>query len=361
MAGLQIIAEAGVNHNGDADVALRLVDAAADAGADWVKFQTFRTENLTTRAAPKAAYQKVRLADDGENDGQFDMLKSLELDADNHRRLVAHCRQRGIGFLSTPFDLESLTFLIDELGVGLMKIGSGDLTNAPLLLELGRRGLPLYLSTGMSDMAMIRFALGVLAFGYTKDPNPPGIGAFVRALNSDAGRAALSRSVTLLHCVSAYPAPIEDIGLAAIPAMSADLGLAIGYSDHTQGTAVAVAAVALGATVIEKHLTLDRSWPGPDHAMSLDPETFSRMVGDCREAAAALGTAEKQVKECEREVIAVARKSLVARTAIKAGDRFDAKNLTTKRPGTGVDAQLYFDWIGRTAGRDYLEDELIDE
>lgn len=351
-----IIAEGGVNHNGDEGLAMALVDVAADAGADWIKFQTFNAAELVTGTAPRAAYQKTGGADGG----QLEMLVRLELSHDAHRRLAAHCAKRNIGFLSTPFDLGSLRFLVDGLGLDTLKLGSGDLTNAPLLLAIARSGRRLFLSTGMSNLATIEAALSILAFGYLGGREIPSREAFRRAFAATEARPVLAEKVTLLHCVSAYPAPVGDINLHAMGLLAGTFGLPAGYSDHTEGTAVAVAAAALGARVIEKHLTTDRTLPGPDHAASLEPAAFAALVRDCRAAARALGTAAKQVMACEADVRQVARKSLVARTAIKAGTPFSTENLTTKRPAGGIDALDYFDWIGRSARRDYEPDEMID-
>ena len=353
------IAEAGVNHNGEEALAIRLIDAAADAGADWVKFQTFRTQDLVSDWAPKAEYQKP--TSDG-GDSQFEMLKKLELSFDAQRRLLDHADKRGIRFLSTPFDLGSLDFLVSELSLDAIKLGSGDLTNAPLLLAIAKTGKPLYLSTGMSDIPTIEQALGVLAFGYlTRGESEPRTENFTQAFRSAAGKAALVEHVTLLHCLSSYPAPIEDLDLLAIPLLREHFDLPIGYSDHADGIVPAVAACALGASVIEKHLTLDRGMAGPDHHVSLEPDGFAEMVAACRTAARALGQRRKSVKPCEVNVREVARKSLFSSAAIKRGEPFSVSNLTVKRPGSGIDASQYFDWIGRAADRDYQPGEMIDD
>lgn len=350
-----IIAEAGVNHNGSLETALALVDAAANVGADFVKFQTFSAEALVTGDAPKAAYQARQTGDDGT---QFDMLKSLELSADDHRELVAHCRQRGISFLSTPFDLASLALLTDDLGLRRIKIGSGDLTNAPLLLDTARRGCDVILSTGMATMDEIERALSVLAFGYT-EVGPASADAFAKAFMSGPGQAALRGRVTLLQCTTEYPASLTDINLRVMGTMAAAFGLPVGFSDHSVGAAAAIGAAARGACVIEKHLTLDRAMKGPDHAASMEPEEFRAMVMAIRDVEAALGSSEKRPTEVEIANRAVARKSLLAACAIAKGDYFTEENLTVKRPESGVSALEYFDRLGRKADYAYAANEFI--
>ncbi|MFM8901543.1 MAG: N-acetylneuraminate synthase family protein [Burkholderiales bacterium] len=263
-----IIAEAGVNHNGSLDTAHQLVDAAADAGADVVKFQTFRADKLVTRQAHKAAYQE-RLTDAEQS--QFDMLKALELSESAHRELLQHCTERGTEFMSSPFDTESLQFLV-SLGVRRIKLGSGELTNAPLLLAVARTGLPLILSTGMSTLADVEAALGVLAFGYDSDASAaPSRAAFTHAWARLPARAVVMERVALLHCTTEYPAPRDQVNLRAMTTLQQSFGVSCGYSDHTEGHAVALAAVTLGAGFVEKHFTLDRTMPGPDHQASVEP------------------------------------------------------------------------------------------
>jgi len=352
-----VIAEAGVNHNGQVDMALRLVDAAAAAGADAVKFQTFRAEALAAPGAPMAAYQNRTM---GNDESQLAMLRALELSTDAHRAVVERCCQRQIRFLSTPFDLGSLDFLVRDLAVDRLKIGSGDLTNAPLLLAASRSGLPIILSTGMATMEEIAAALGILAFGYISDRGwQPSRPAFSEAFASPAGTRVLKEKVTLLHCTTEYPAPPEEANLRALLSLRQAFDLAVGFSDHTAGIAVATAAVALGAVTIEKHLTLDRSLKGPDHAASLEPGEFKALVDAVRTIEVALGDGEKRPAPSEIKNKVVARKSLVARTRIAKGERFTAENLGTLRPGNGVSALDYFDWLDRPANRDYAPGEAI--
>ncbi|MBM3565821.1 MAG: N-acetylneuraminate synthase [Alphaproteobacteria bacterium] len=356
-AHITVIAEAGVNHNGDPALALKLVDAAADAGADAVKFQTFNTESLATPAAPKAAYQQRAV---GGSEGQFSMLKRLELSKEAHWTILERCRTRGIRFLSTPFDVGSLVFLANDMSVDTIKIGSGNLTDAPLLLAAGRTRLPVILSTGMATLAEVERALGVLAFGYSAPENArPSADEFAHAFASIRGHESLASKVTLLHCTSEYPAQTADANLRAMETMHRAFALPVGLSDHTPGTVAAIAAVALGATVIEKHLTLDRAMPGPDHAASLDPTQFAALTVAVRDAELALGDGKKRPAESESKNKIAARKSLVARQTIAKGDVFTAENLGVLRPGNGVSAIEYFDWIGRKAKRDYALGEVL--
>lgn len=352
------IAEAGVNHNGSVDMALQLVDAAAAAGADVVKFQTFRAASLASRHAPKAGYQARAT---GAEQSQLEMLQGLELDDAAHERLVDRCAERGIEFLSTPFDAASFVLLTQRLRLGRLKIGSGDLTNAPLLLEVARWGGRLILSTGMSTLAEVEEALAVLAYGYTKPQEaPPSRQAFRTAFESEAGQAALRERVSLLHCTTQYPTPFEDVNLRAMDTLAGAFGLPVGYSDHTTGGAISLAAVARGACVIEKHFTLDRKLPGPDHEASLEPPELAALVRDVRAVAGALGDGVKRAAASERANRNVARKSLVAARAIARGELFSAENLTVKRPGGGAAPVLYWDLLGRAAARDYAEDEVLD-
>lgn len=358
MPHVHIIAEAGVNHNGSRELALELVDAAARAGADAVKFQTFRADSLVTLSAPRADYQ---VANTGETASQYDMLKALELSRDDFRVIRDRCHQRGIEFLATPFDLESLHYLTRDLAQTRLKISSGDLTNAPLLLAAAQSAEHVILSTGMSSLDEIEQALMVLAFGYVRSGNTsPGFEAFRRAYVSTAGQDALKRGVSLLHCTTEYPAPFADINLQAMDTLRARFGLRTGYSDHSVGITVPVAAAARGAEIIEKHFTLDRALPGPDHKASLEPEGLRRMVTSIREVEQALGNTEKAPVEVERKNMAVARKSLVAARSIRKGEPFTASNLAVKRPGTGIAPWRYWEWLGRTAARDYAPDELIE-
>ncbi len=354
---VNVIAEAGVNHNGKLDLALALVDAAADAGADVVKFQTFRADQLATALAKQADYQTRNT---GITSSQIDMLKALELDDAAHRRLLARCRERGIAFLSTPFDHLSLDLLVDGLGLKTLKVGSGDLTNAPMLLAMAQRHCAVILSTGMATMSEIEQALGVLAFGYTQQ-DAPDRGKFRKAFESNGGKKALRDNVTILHCTSDYPATDSEINLKAMDTLAQAFGLPVGFSDHSEGISVSIAAVARGAVVIEKHLTLDRSLPGPDHVASIEPRDFAAMVAGIRQVERALGDGRKVPMPSELKTIPVARKSLAARVVIRRGEVFSANNVCVKRPGQGMSPGLYWDLIGRSASRDYAMDELLDE
>jgi N-acetylneuraminate synthase len=357
MSAVTVIAEAGVNHNGQLEIALALVDAAADAGADVVKFQTFRADQLVTPSAGKADYQ---IRNTGEASSQLEMLKALELDDAAHRRLIAHCAARGVAFLSTPFDFLSLGLLTDGLGLKQLKVGSGDLTNAPILLEMARRGRAVILSTGMATMDEIAESLGVLAFGYAGGKEP-GRAAFGAAFASTEGKAALAGNVTLLHCTSDYPAIPDEINLKAMDTLAHTFGLPVGFSDHSEGIAIAIAAVGRGAVMIEKHLTLDRGMSGPDHVASIEPGDFKAMVSGIRLVERALGDGRKVPMPSELKTIPVARKSLVARSQIRRGEPFSADTLTVKRPGTGISPVFYWEYIGRAATRDYQAEDVISE
>jgi N-acetylneuraminate synthase len=357
MNAVTIIAEAGVNHNGRLDLALELVDAAAEAGADIVKFQTFRADQLVTQSAAKADYQ---IRNTGEASSQLEMLKTLELDGAAHRQLITHCDKRGVEFLSTPFDPLSLALLVDGLGMKRLKVGSGDLTNAPILLEMARRGCAVILSTGMATMEEIEESLGGLAFGYTKG-GEPGRLANPAAFANEEGRAALRQNVVLLHCTSDYPALPGEINLKAMDMLARVFELPVGFSDHSEGNAIAIAAVGRGAVMIEKHLTLDRKLPGPDHVASIEPGEFAAMVAGIRLVERALGDGRKVPMPSELKTIPIARKSLVARSRIGRGEVFSPETLTVKRPGTGASPLLYWDYLGRAATRDYEAEDIIGE
>ena len=351
-----IVAEAGVNHNGSLDMALQLVEAAAHAGADAVKFQTFRASELATESAPKAGYQAART---GADETQFAMLKRLELDADAHRRLLAASRKHRIEFMSTAFDEQSLELLVG-LGVARLKCSSGDLTNGPYLLALARTGLPVILSTGMATLGDVENALCVLAYGYTRSAEPRGFEDMGAAYRSAEGKDALQRQVTVLHCTSAYPAPPSSANLRAMTRMARAFGLKVGYSDHTEGGHIAVAAAALGAAVIEKHFTLDRSLPGPDHSVSLEPAELKAMVRQVRDVTAALGTGVKEPADIERENMIAGRRSIVAACAIRAGEPL-AGRLAARRPAGALSPMQWWEAQQRTANRDYARNESIDE
>ena len=357
MTHVTVIAEAGVNHNGSTDLALRLVDAAADAGADIVKFQTFKADKLVTANAPRAEYQARNT---GVADDQQSMLRGLELDAAAHRRIVNHCKARGIVFLSTPFDDESTDLLTETLGLRLVKVGSGDMTNGPHLLRLAWRGLDIILSTGMATMDEVAEALGVIAYGYSGGQTPARA-AFAEALARPDLRHMLARKVTLLHCTSNYPAPADEINLAVMDSFRAAYPLPVGFSDHSDGIAIAIAAVGRGAVMIEKHLTLDRKLPGPDHVASIEPADFARMVLAIREVERAIGSPVKTPTPSERKTMPVARKSIVAARRITAGETFTMENLAIKRPGTGLGPNVLWDLFGKHAPRDFALDESVTE
>jgi N-acetylneuraminate synthase len=351
-----VIAEAGVNHNGSIALARQLVDAAAAAGADAVKFQTFKADRLASAAAPKAAYQA---RETGSGGSQLDMLRALELGEAEHRELFAYCGQRGIEFMSSPFDEESLALLVD-LGVARVKLGSGELTNAPLLLAAARANLPLIVSTGMATLDEVEEALGALAFGMDPASTAPSRAAFRHAWASAGAADRVRARVTLLHCTTEYPTPPDEVNLRAMIAMRAAFGVSCGYSDHAPGHVATLGAVALGATIIEKHLTLDRSLPGPDHKASLEPAEITAMVAAIRTLERMLGDGIKRPMPAEIPNIAVARKRLIAAKPIAAGDRITAEQLAVKRPGTGRSPFDWWDTVGSVATRRYAADEPLE-
>lgn len=351
-----IIAEVGVNHNGSLDRAKELIAVAAGAGADAVKFQTFKAANLVTGIAPKAEYQ-VNNTDSGES--QYEMLKKLELSFGAHIELADHCRKCGIEFLSAPFDIESVRFLNEQLNIAKIKIPSGEITNAPLLLEVAYTGKPVILSTGMSTLGDIETALSVLAFGYTQRDTKPSLALFRKALLSAEGQAALRKKVSLLQCTTEYPTPFDEVNLKALETMKVAFGLPVGLSDHTEGIAVALAAVALGGAIVEKHFTLDKMLPGPDHKASLEPIELRTMIVSIRQIEKALGSTNKMPAETELKNMAIARKSLVALTKINKGEFFSEDNLGVKRPGDGISPMEYWKIIGKVATKDYQKDEKI--
>lgn len=352
-----VIAEAGVNHNGSLEMAKELVEVAAKAGADAVKFQTFRADRLVSGTAPKADYQK---RSSGGEESQYAMLKRLELGEKEHGELIRHCRSHGIQFLSTPFDAESVDLLGTTLDLPTIKIPSGEITNAPLLLKIATLGKPVIMSTGMCTLADVEAALGVLAFGFTRPKAHPGRTGFREAYASCEGQQALREKVTLLHCTTEYPAPFAEVNLRAMDTLASAFGLAVGFSDHTEGIAIPVAAVARGAVVIEKHFTLDRALPGPDHKASLEPGELSEMVKAIRQVEIALGSGRKVPAPSEVKNAAVARKSIVAACDIREGEEYSTDNLCIKRPGGGVSPMRYWEVVGRRAGRNYVKDEVIE-
>lgn len=343
-----IIAEAGVNHGGSVDAGLALVDAAAAAGADAVKFQSFRTELLVGEDAPQAAYQRRNAP----AASQAAMLRALELTPAAHRTIAAHCASVGITFLSTPFDPPSLDLLL-ELGVPRLKVASGELTNAPMLLRSAGSGLPLIVSTGMATLDEVADALAIIAIGRRDRQRAPNAHERAEARALVSQDASLVGDVTLLHCTSSYPAPPSSVHLRAMRTLQDTFDLPIGYSDHTEGGAVAAAAVALGAVVVEKHLTLDRSLVGPDHVASLDPAAFRRMVDDIRTVTAALGSPTKAPDPHEVEVRSVARRSLYASRDLPGGVPLREGDLVALRPDGGLPPAAMWDWIGRAPQHDH--------
>lgn len=356
MESVFIIAEAGINHNGDRDIAFQMVEAAAGAGVDAVKFQTFKTKNLVTRTAPKAAYQSETT---NPKESQFEMLQKLELDQDTHHALKQFAEQNGLQFLSTAFDLESLAFLSNDLQLEILKIPSGEVTNGPLLLEYAKTGRELILSTGMANLDEIRQALAVLAFGLIGG-KPPSINAFLKAYENDEGQTALRDRVTLLHCTTQYPAPLESINLRAMATLRDTFHLRVGYSDHSLGILVPCAATALGAVAIEKHFTLDCRSSGPDHSASLEPVELKQMVEAIRAIDVMLGDGDKIPRGDEIKNREIARKSLVSAQEISEGERFSPENMTAKRPGTGRSPMQYWSYLGNAAIKSYCADDLID-
>jgi N-acetylneuraminate synthase len=353
-----VIAEAGVNHNGSLELAEKLVDVAAAAGADAVKFQTFQAARLVSRHAKKASYQERTT---GENESQLAMIQKLELPEADHHTLKARAVARKIAFLSTPFDEESIE-LLARVGVDRLKISSGDLTNGPLLERIASVGLPVVLSTGMGDLGEVEAALDCLAAGFLAHAGQ-GIAQEAsrrRLAHRPDARALLEKKVTILHCTTEYPAPPSQVNLRAMLTLRDAFGLPVGYSDHTEGIAVSLAAVALGATLIEKHFTLDRSLPGPDHEASLAPEELVALVAGIRTIEQSLGDGRKHPMPAEIPNIAVARRSIVAKVPIAAGEHFSRENLTMKRPGTGISPMRLGEILGKPASRAYEEDELID-
>lgn len=330
-----IIAEAGVNHNGSIELAKKLVEKAKEAGVDYIKFQTFKASKLVTKAAKQAEYQQKNIGKEG--DSQYQMLKKLELSPEEHEVLINYCHELGIKFFSTAFDFDSIDYL-HSLNLGLWKIPSGEVTNYPFLKRIAAFNEPTILSTGMCDMEDVRAAVNAL---------------YKNGLSKE--------NLILLHCNTEYPTPFEDVNLKAMDALRKEFGVEVGYSDHTKGIEVPIAAVALGATVIEKHFTLDRKMEGPDHKASLEPDELKAMVSAIRNIEKAVdGDGTKHVSESEKKNIAIARKSIVAACDIKAGDTFTEDNLTVKRPGNGVSPMRWEEVIGMKAKRDFAEDELIE-
>jgi N,N'-diacetyllegionaminate synthase len=327
-----IIAEAGVNHNGSIELAKKLIDVASESGADAVKFQTFKATNLVSKNAQKAEYQKQTT---DKTESQFDMIKKLELDLNTHKELIAYCKTKNIMFLSTPFDHDSIE-LLNDLGLEIFKIPSGEITNLPYLRHIGKLGKKVILSTGMADIGEIEDALDILINSGTQKEN-----------------------ITVLHANTMYPTPMEDVNLKAMVTIGNTFDIAFGYSDHTLGIEVDIAAVAMGASCIEKHFTLDKNMDGPDHKASLEPDELKAMVKAIRNIELALGSSIKKPSPSEIPNMQIARKSIVAKTEIKKGDKLSEENITIKRPGNGINPMRWDEVIGTIATKDYQEDELI--
>ena len=335
MGHVIVIAEAGVNHNGSIEIAKQLVDKAAEAGADFIKFQTFKSEKLVSKYARQADYQRRNIGKKSD-DSQLSMLKKLELSEEDHKELMDYCQKKGIKFFSTAFDLESIDYL-HSLNLGLWKIPSGEITNYPYIKKIAGYGEPVILSTGMCELSDIKAAYKVLA-----------------------NNGIRKEQITILHCNTEYPTPYEDVNLRAMTTLKDEFKVEVGYSDHTKGIEVPIAAVALGAAVIEKHFTLDRNMEGPDHKASLEPDELKAMVSAIRHIEQALGSGHKTVSESERKNITIARKSIVAACDIKAGEIFTEENLTVKRPGNGISPMKWEEVIGLKAIRNFAEDEIIE-
>jgi N-acetylneuraminate synthase len=350
-----IIAEAGVNHNGSVELAKQLIDAAATAGADAIKFQSFKAGDLACASAPKAAYQ---LKSTSKKQSQIEMLQQLELSTADHLLLFDHAKKGGIQFLSTPFDSVSLALLTKELHLKTIKISSGDLTNAPFLLEIARVADFIILSTGMATLAEVEAALGVLAYGFLEPYAIPTLGVFERAYSSTKGQKALKKRVTLLHCTSEYPAPADDVNLNVLDTLRLAFGLGVGYSDHTKGTHISIAAVAKGAALIEKHITLDCTMPGPDHGASIEPNELLFMVKAIRDIELCLGDGIKRPTPNELNTRVAARRSLVVKGDHKMGEPL---NISCKRPGSGISPFRYWEFSGTPASQAYQADELLNE
>lgn len=352
-----IIAEAGVNHNGSLSMAKELVRVAKESGADAVKFQTFKAENLVTKAAKQAAYQVDNL---GEATNQYDMLKKLELTYDEFIELQTYCGKLQIEFLSTPFDFESVDFLLDKLNIRVAKIPSGELTNAPFIYYVAKKKKPIILSTGMATIADIHEALAFIVYGLAKKEEMI-LEKIQQFYQTKQAKELIQQYVTILHCTTEYPASLDTINLNAMEHIAEQFNTKIGLSDHSAGIAVPTAAVALGAQVIEKHFTLDKTLEGPDHIASLEPHELKTMIQQIRQVEIALGGGHKQPSQVELQNSIPARKSLVAAKSIQQGEVFTVDNLTIKRPGSGISPSKYWSFLGDTATKSYVEDELIDE
>ncbi len=352
-----IIAEAGVNHNGDLSLAKELVDIAVDAGADFVKFQTFTAEEVVSTHAEQAEYQSRNT---GISQSQLDMIKKLELAKADFIELYKYCKKSKINFLSTAFDIKNLNFLIKECRIPCIKIPSGELTNAPFLYEIGKLRLPLILSTGMANLDEIGQALAVLSYGWSRNNEPSSVQQCFDYYATDEGRNILNDKINILQCVTEYPAPYKDTNLRAMQTIAQKFKVATGLSDHSKGIHIPVAAVAMGATIIEKHYTKDRNLPGPDHKASLEPNELKDMVQFIRDTENAMGDGIKRPQQSEIKNIAIARRSIVASETIKKGEIYTNNNITCKRPGDGKTAMLYWDMLGQKCLSEVEKDQVVD-
>jgi len=351
-----IIAEAGVNHNGSIENAKALVDIAVKSGANIVKFQTGKPENVISRIAPKADYQ---LKTTGREESQLEMVKKLALKDSDYFELKTYCENKKIKFLSTPFDLDSVDLLANRMDLPQLKLSSGEITNAPLLFKAAQTGKKIILSTGMSTLGEVETALGILGLGYLFPNKKPSLERARKIYCSNDCQNILKNNVILLHCTTEYPAPYSSVNLKMMDTLKKAFDIPVGLSDHTLGISVAIAAAARGAVVIEKHFTIDKNMEGPDHKASLEPFELKEMVKGIRAVEDALGNTVKIPASSEMKNIPIARRSLIAKTLIKKGEKFTKFNLTTKRPATGQSAIHYWDWLGEYSKKNYDEDDLI--
>lgn len=351
-----VIAEAGVNHNGDLSLAKKLIDVAVDAKADAVKFQTFKAEELTSKIAPQAKYQEENM---GIKKPQIDMLKDLELNMEDYIKLYEYAKTKNITFVSTAFDAKNMKFLVDNCHMPFLKIPSGETTNYPYLYNVAKHQIPIILSTGMSTLEEVEQSLAILAYGFAAKREPTNLTECLGFCKTDEAKNIIKKNITVLHCTTEYPSPYEDINLRAMKTIKDKFGVKVGLSDHSKGAHIPVAAVAMGAELIEKHFTLDRNMKGPDHKASLEPNELKEMISQIRDIEKALGDAKKEPKASEIKNINVARRSLVAKENIKKGETYTANNIMCKRPGGGVSAIKYWDYLGKKAPIDIIKDEFV--
>jgi len=350
-----IIAEAGVNHNGDLSLAKELIDIAVDAKADFVKFQTFKAEKVVSTFASQAEYQTKNT---GISESQLEMVRKLELQESDFIELYKYCEESGIKFLSTAFDVESLKFLVEECKISCLKVPSGEITNAPFLYEIGKYRLPLILSTGMANLEEIEQALAILAYGWAGNKEPETVQECYDFYSGNPD--ILKGNITILQCVTEYPAPYADTNLNVMKTIADKFNVSVGFSDHSAGIHIPVAAVAMGATIIEKHYTKDRNLAGPDHKASLEPIELKNMVQHIRDTEDAMGNGIKEPQESEIKNIPIARRSLVASKTIKKGEVFSKDNITCKRPADGISAMKYWDLLGQECNKNLSDDQRVE-